>query len=172
MVRQGTVSSPAVSGVIMEAETMPDTIFTAPEYDAARERKKKIIAIVIVGVVVVGAFAAWWFRYWPQERIVDRFFDSIQAKDYKTAYGIWNHDPQWEQHLQNFTQYPFNDFYRDWGPGGDFGLVKEHHVDCAAGGGNGVVVVVTVNGRVEKAKVWVLKKDKTLGFAPFEVQCR
>ena len=108
-------------------------VMSRAEYDAARERKKKTIAIVIVCVLVAGAFAVWWFRYWPQERIVSRFFDSLQAKDYKTAYGIWNHDPQWEQHPQNFTQYPFNDFYRDWGPGGDWGLVKEHHVDCAAG---------------------------------------
>lgn len=153
---------------------MPDTIFTAPEYDAARERKKKTIAIVVVCVLVVGAFLVWWFRYWPQERIVGRFFTTLQAKDYETAYGIWQHDPEWKQHPQKYMQYPFNDFYRDWGPGGDWGLIKTHHVDCAASpsGGNGVVVVVTVNGRVDKAKVWVLKADKTLGFAPFEVQCR
>ncbi len=155
----------------MDAETMPDTIFTAPEYDPARERKKKIITIVVICAILGGAFALWWFRYWPQEHVVDRFFDAVQAKDYETAYGIWLHDPGWKQHPQKYSQYPYNDFYRDWGPGGDWGLVKSHHVDCAASGGNGVVVVVTVNDRVDKAKVWVLKADKTLGFAPFEVQC-
>lgn len=154
---------------------MPDTIFTAPQYDAAKERKRKVIVIVIIVAVLVVAALLWWFRYWPQERIVDHFFDALQAKDYKTAYGIWQHDPQWEQHAQKYAQYPYNDFYRDWGPGGDWGLVKTHHVDCAAhpSGGNGVVVVVTVNDRVEKAKVWVLKQDKTLSFADmFTVQCR
>ena len=154
---------------------MPDTIFTAPEYDAARERKRKILVVGIICVVMVAACLGWWFRYWPQERVVNRFFDALQAKDYKAAYGIWQHDPQWEQHPQKYSQYPYNDFYRDWGPGGDWGLIKEHKVDCAAHpqNGNGVVVVVTVNGRVDKAKVWVLKEDKTLSFADmFTVQCR
>ena len=35
----------------------------------------------------------WWFRYWPQERIVGHFFDALQQQDYKSAYGIWMHDP-------------------------------------------------------------------------------
>jgi hypothetical protein len=152
---------------------MPDSIFTAPEYDPARERKRRTIMIVSICVVVLVAAVLFWFRHWPQERIVDRFFATLQAKDYKTAYGIWQNDPQWEQHPQEYAQYPFNDFYRDWGPGGDWGLIKDHHVDCSASpeGGNGLVVVVTVNGRAEKAKIWVLKKDKTLGFSPFEVVC-
>ena len=67
----------------------------------------------------------------------------------------------------------------DWGPGGEWGLVKSYHVDGSAvpKGGNGtkfdvassgVVVVVTVNERVgQKAHVWVEKSDKTLGFSPF-----
>ena len=157
----------------MEAAKMPDTIFTAPEYDPARERKKKTVFITIVCVVIVSAAGLWWFRHWPQERIVDRFFNSLQSKDYKSAYAIWQHDPEWEQHPQKYTQYPFNDFYRDWGPGGDWGLVKDHHVDCTASAGNGAIVVVSVNGRVDKAKVWVAK-DKTLSFAPgtLEVVCR
>ncbi len=158
----------------MEAGTMPDSIFTAPEYDATRERKKMVIAIALVCLVAVIGALLWWFRYWPQEHAVDNFFTLLQAKDYKTAYGLWQHDPQWEQHPQKYAQYPYNDFYRDWGPGGDWGLIKDHYVDCAAGAGNGVIVVVTVNGRVDKAKVWVTKSDKTLSFGPgtLEVVCR
>jgi len=153
---------------------MPDTIFTAPQYNPARERKRKILIIVAICVLVAAAVLVWWFRYWPEEHVVDRFFDALQAKDYKTAYGIWQHDPQWEQHPQAHSAYPFHDFYRDWGPGGDWGLIKEHEVQCSAAppGGNGVVVVVTVNGRAEKARLWVLKADKTLTFSPFEVLCR
>jgi hypothetical protein len=159
----------------MEVDKMPDTIFTAPEYDAARERKRKIVLVLVACAVIAIAALLWWFRYWPQERIVNRFFDALQTKDYKTAYGVWQHDPQWEQHPQKYAQYPYNDFYRDWGPGGDWGLIKEHQVDCAArpSGGNGVVVVVTINGRVDKAQVWVLKQDNTLSFADmFTVKCR
>ena len=157
----------------MEAADMPSTIFTAPQYNPARERRRKIILIVIATVVVVGAILAWWFRYWPEEHVVNKFFDALQAKDYNTAYGIWQHDPKWQQHPQQYSAYPFGDFYRDWGPSGDWGIIKSHQVDCAASppGGNGVVVVVTLNDRAQKARMWVLSKDKTLTFSPFEVIC-
>lgn len=156
----------------MGMPTMPSTIFTAPTYNPARERKRKLVTIVVVCVVVLAAGLAWWFRYWPQEHQVDRFFDALQAKNYKAAYGVWMHDPAWEQHPQQYSRYPFPDFYSDWGPGGEWGLVNTHHVDCAASpsGGSGVIVVVTVNGRVQKALVWVETSDKTLSFPPPQLQ--
>ena len=157
----------------MEAADMPSTIFTAPDYNPARERRRKVILILIVCMVVVGAIMAWWFRYWPEEHVVNKFFDALQSQDYKSAYGIWQHDPNWQQHAQKYSGYPFEDFYRDWGPGGDWGIIKTHEVACAASppGGNGVVVVETINGRVQKARVFVLSADKTLSFSPFEVVC-
>ena len=141
----------------MESPTMPSTIFTAPDYNPARERKRKVIIIVVVCVVVLAAVLAWWFRYWPQEHEVDRFFSALQAKDYKAAYGVWMNDSNWQQHPQQYSRYPFADFYSDWGPGGEWGLVNSHHVECAAkpSGGSGVIVVVSVNGRVQRALVWV-----------------
>ena len=52
-------------------------------------------------------------------------FDALQKQDYNTAYGIWMHDPEWQQHPQQACRnIPFNDFYRDWGPGGEWGLIK------------------------------------------------
>ena len=68
---------------------------------------------------------------------------------------------------------------KDWGPGGEWGVIKSYHVDGSAvpKGGNGtkfdvspsgIVVVVTVNERVaDKAHIWVEKSDKTLGFSPY-----
>lgn len=157
----------------MEAPTMPDTIFTAPQYNPARERKKKIIFIVTICAIALAAILAFWFRNWPEEHAVNKFFDALVQQDYKTAYGIWQHDPNWQQHPQKYSGYPFEDFYRDWGPGGDFGLIKTHRVDCAASppGGNGVVVVEIINNRVDKARIFVLSSDKTLSFSPYEVVC-
>src|SRR4051812_40884621 len=152
--------------VIMEAETMSSTIFTAPEYDPKRDRKRNVIIIVVICVVVVTAALLWWFRYWPETHTADKFFAALQAKDYKTAYGVWLHDSQWEQHQQQYARYPFKDFYNDWGPGGEWGLIKDYKVDGAVSppGSSGVIVQVTVNGRAEKARVWVEKKDKSITF--------
>ncbi len=148
------------------------TLLDAKEYDPLRDRKrnKRIILTIVVAVILLGLL--WWFRYLPEEHVAGKFFDALQAQDYNTAYGIWMHDPQWQQHPQEHPKYPFNEFYRDWGPGGDWGLIKTQKVFGAStcpGGGTGVVVDVVVNDRATHAQVWVEKSDKTLSFPPCEL---
>lgn len=149
------------------------TLLDAPPPDLARERRrKKIISIVIIAVLVIG-FLAWRFRYWPEEHVVNRFFNALQQKDYEAAYGIWMHDPGWKQHPQKYSNYAYSDFYRDWGPGGEWGVVKTHSVDCALGTqeGTGVIMQATVNGRTEHPYLYVNKSDKTMSFSPTELRC-
>jgi hypothetical protein len=146
------------------------TLLDAREYDPAKERKRRnrIITVIVVAVLVV-AFG-WWFRFWPEERIADHFFEELQKQDFESAYGVWMHDPQWKQHADRFPKYPYNDFYRDWGPGGEWGLIKSHKIYATGappGGGSGVIVDVTVNDRAQPARVWVEKSDKTMSFSPY-----
>ncbi|HWY05143.1 MAG TPA: hypothetical protein VNX60_15815 [Candidatus Acidoferrum sp.] len=148
------------------------TLLDAQEYDSekARKRRKQIISAIAILVIVLAL--GWWFRYWPDERIVGHFFDALQKQDYRTAYGIWMHDPEWAQHPNEHPKYPFNDFYRDWGPGGEWGLIKTQRVygaSTCSGGGSGVVVDVIVNERTEHAQVWVEKSDRTLSYPPCEL---
>ena len=151
------------------------TLLDAQEYDPekGRKRKRRIISAIVIVLLVL--CLGWWFRYWPQEHIVGNFFDALQRQDYKTAYGIWMHDQQWEQHLDQHAKYPFNEFYQDWGPGGEWGLIKTQKVFAAStcpGGGTGVVVDVIVNDRTKHAQVWVEKSDKTLSYPPCELLFR
>jgi hypothetical protein len=155
------------------------TLFETKPYDpvAARKKRNRIIAIVVI--VLVCAILAWNFRHYPEEHQVDKFFAALQKQDYEKAYGIWNNDPDWKQHPQKYANYAFGGFMQDWGPGGEWGLIKSYYVDGSAvpKGGNGtnfdvsssgIVVVVTVNERVaQKAHIWVEKSDKTLGFSPY-----
>jgi hypothetical protein len=146
------------------------TLLDATQYDERAARRRRAIIGSIIVLVVLVACLAWLFRYWPEERIVDRFFTALQDKQYETAYGIWMHDPDWQQHPQKYSNYPYNEFYRDWGPGGDWGIIKSHKIYASGipkGGGSGVVVEVIVNDRVEHARVWVQKSDKTLTFSPY-----
>ena len=148
------------------------TLLDAKQYDPEKSRKKRSRIISAILVVIVLAFLAWWFRYWPQERVVGHFFQALQQQDYNKAYGIWMHDPDWQKHPQAHSKYPFNEFYRDWGPGGEWGLIKTEKVYGAStcpGPSSGVVVDVIVNGRTEHAQVWVEKSDKTLSFPPCEL---
>ncbi len=148
------------------------TLLDAQEYDAEKSRKRRKRIISVLAILLVLFALGWWFRYWPEERIVGHFFDALQKQDFKTAYGIWMHDPQWQQHPDEHPKYPFNEFYRDWGPGGEWGLVKTQKVYGAStcpGGGSGIVVDVIVNDRAEHAQVWVEKSDHTLSYPPCQL---
>jgi len=148
------------------------TLLDAQEYDGERARKRRMRIISGIAMLAIAAALVWWFRYLPEERMVGHFFDALQRQDYKTAYGIWMHDPHWEQHPGDHPKYPFNEFYRDWGPGGEWGLIKTQKVYGAStcpGPGSGVVVDVVVNDRTEHAQVWVEKSDHTLSYPPCEL---
>lgn len=156
------------------------TLFEAQPYDPVKARKRRIWIISISAIVLLCVILVYNFRHYPQEHVVDTFFAALQQKDYEKAYGIWNHDPDWKQHPAKYAGYPFPEFMKDWGPGGEWGVINSYRVDGSAdppkaGNGtkfdvtpSGVVVVVTVNERVaKKSHIWVEKSDKTLGFSPY-----
>ena len=137
---------------------MATTLFEHQPYDPVRERRKRIRIIVAVVVILTLAALLWLFA-------------ALQVKNYEQAYSVWMNDPGWKQHPQQYARYPFGAFYLDWGPGGEYGIIQNYHVDGAAKPpgreASGVVVVVTVNQRAEKAHIWVEKATKTLSFSPY-----
>ncbi len=146
------------------------TLLDAQEYDYARARRRRIRIASIVIFLLLVAGLAWAYHNWPEEHVVDKFFDALQQQNYEAAYGIWLHDPNWKQHPQKYTQYSYNDFYSDWGPGGEWGIIKSHDIygsGTPRGGGSGVIVEVVINARSEHARLWVEKSDKTLSFSPY-----
>jgi hypothetical protein len=148
------------------------TLLDAQEYDAAKSRKHRRRMISAIALLLILLGVGWWFRYWPEEHLVGKFFGLLQTQDYKSAYSIWMHDPNWQQHPERYPKYPFADFYRDWGPGGEWGLIKTQKVFGASacpGGGSGIVVDVVVNDRTEHAQVWVEKSDHTLSYPPCDL---
>jgi hypothetical protein len=149
------------------------TLMDAQQYDATRDRRRRKVIIVIVIAALLGAGVAYHLRDHSERVTVRKFFADLQKQDYEAAYGVYFHDTNWKQHAPKYRDYPFNDFYRDWGPGGEWGLVKSFHVDCSLSpsGGSGVIVQVTVNQRADHAYVWVQKSDRTLSFSPNDIEC-
>jgi len=149
------------------------TLLDAQQFDEQRARRRRNKIILIIVIVLIGAWIAYHFRNYPERAQVDKFFAALQKQNYEGAYGIWFRDPDWKQHQPKYSNYVYNDFYRDWGPGGEWGLIKSHSVDCSLSpsGGSGVIVQVTVNQRTEHAFVWVQKSDRTLSFSPTEIEC-
>ena len=147
------------------------TLLDAKEYQPEKERKRRAKIVSAIALVLILAAVAWWNRFWPEKHVADKFFSSLQKQDFETAYGIYYADPEWKQHPQKYSQYGFQDFMKDWGPGGEWGLIKSHRIYGSANtkglGSGGVVVEVVVNERAEHARMFVQKSDKTLTVYPY-----
>ena len=133
------------------------------------------VAAVVAILAVSGAVLYWQLRYYPEKKAVAHFMDALQAGDYQGAYRLWNAPPS----------YAYKDFLEDWGETTPMGRVHSYEivgvepktpVEVAlpgqparrvAGSSSGIVVLVRINGRLEPVRIWVEKKDKSLGFPPF-----
>ena len=151
------------------------TLLDAREYHPEKERQRRVRIISAIVLVLVLALICWMNRFWPEKHVADNFFAALHKQDFETAYSIYFHDPEWKQHPQNHTQYPLNEFKRDWGPGGEWGVVKTYKIfgesNCP-GGGSGVVVDVVVNDRTKHAQLYVDKSDKTISSPPCDLEFR
>jgi hypothetical protein len=144
------------------------TLLDSPAYDPARSRRirNSIIGAVIAAIAI--AIFLYIFWDWPEEHRVNQFFAALESQNYKEAYGIWNNDSHWQQHPEKYaTGYPFNRFMADWGPQGEYGVIKAYDIVYATTFGNGVLMAVDVNGRKTPTTLDVSTKDHTIGFAPF-----
>ena len=151
---------------------MATTLFEYQPYDPVRERRQRIRIIAAVVVILTLAALLWLLRFWPEEHRVDGFFAALQAKNYEQAYSVWMNDPGWKQHPQQYERYPFDAFYLDWGPGGEWGPISSYKIIAAQKprpDASGVVIGVRVNQRKQLCSVRVEFKDKTLGFSPDEM---
>ena len=148
------------------------TLFDAPPYDEAAERRRRIGITCAVAAVIAIAAVLWFNRYWPEERRVGQFFTQLEAQNFEGAYGTWMNDPSWKQHPEAYKRYTFDKFYQDWGPGGEWGPIHSYKIVRAQKprpDASGVVIGVRVNERKALCSVRVEIKDKTLGFSPDEM---
>jgi hypothetical protein len=145
------------------------TLLDAPSYDPTKAvRRRNLLIAGLVACLVLAGFL-WWFWDWPQEHRVNQFFAAVEAKDMPKAFGIWNHDPDWQHHPQQYAQYPYGRFETDWGHASDWGDIKTHKILMAKTVGSGVVVGVEVNGQKTPVFLWVERKTKTIGFSPVQL---
>ena len=95
---------------------------------------------------------------------------TLEAGDFNKAFAMWNNDPNWQQHPQQYSTYDFNQFQKDFGPMSDYGKIRSHKILLAKSVGNGVVFGLVING--DTAHPLFLRtddKNKTIGFSPVEL---
>jgi hypothetical protein len=153
-------------------------LMDAKEYDP-RPAQRRWRLLLTALVIVIAIFLVWWFfRFYPEDRVINKFFAAIEHKDFDTAYGLYFADPDWKQHPQKYNQYPLPQFMLDWGPSSEYGTITSHKIECttepptkAYRSPTGVIVVVSVNHRPETTSMWVEKKSKSISLSPQEVIC-
>jgi hypothetical protein len=142
-----------------------------PVETSSKSRHLKFVAgaLVVLAAVVV----YFTFRFYPEQRAAQRFFDALVAGDTSAAYQRWKAGPS----------YRLQDFLADWGSNGYYGPVKSYKilkVSSPDRSSNSVVVEVTVSPfspmpdatdaeksrRTRVVTVWMNTEDKSFSFPP------
>ena len=138
---------------------------------ADKPDKSRAMAFTVATLTIVAIVALWFtFRYYPEKKAAEHFFDALVAGDSAKAYQLWKPG----------ASYAMKDFLADWGPDGYYGPVKSYKILHASApqGLNAIAVSVNVSpfspmpdlSDLEKSRktkvvvVWVLAADKSFSF--------
>jgi len=146
-------------------------LFEPPDETASKRRHWKFVigALVILAAVVLYLT----FRFYPEQRSAQHFFDALVAGDTNKAYQLWKPKPS----------YRFPDFLTDWGPNGYYGPVKSYKImkiNSPSDSASSVAVEVAVSPfalmpdvsdgersrRTRVVTVWMNTEDKSFSFPP------
>ncbi len=143
--------------------------------DPPAEKPHKSRALAITAVVLVIAIVTilyFTFRYYPEKKAAEHFFDALVAGDTDKAYGLWKASPN----------YKLNDFLADWGPQGYYGPIKSYKVISAKAPEKSTSIEVNVaispftpfpepsdadkSRKTKMVPLWVQPGDKSFSFPP------
>jgi hypothetical protein len=140
---------------------------------ADKPEKSRAMAFTVAALLLVAVVALWFtFRYYPEKKAAEHFFDALVAGDTEKAYQLWKPS----------SSYAMKDFLADWGPQGYYGPVKSYEIAHAKAprGSSSVAVTVKLSpylpmpdiSDTEKSRktrvieVWILPSDKSFSFPP------
>jgi hypothetical protein len=135
--------------------------------------KPLAMAFTIGALVLAVALVLWFtFRYYPEKKAAERFFDAVIAGDTDKAYALWKAS----------DNYKLKDFLADWGPGGYYGPVKSYKVMSASAPDKSGSIEVNVaispysplpteadadkSRKTKVVSLWVQPDDKSFSFPP------
>jgi hypothetical protein len=147
------------------------TLLEPPVETSSKTRHLRFVAVALVVLAVVVVYLT--FRFYPEQRAAQRFFDALVAGDTNGAYKLWKAGPSY--HLQ--------DFLADWGANGYYGPVKSYKIlkiTAPKDSSNSVAVEVAISpfspmpdaSDAEKSRrtrvvtVWMNTEDKSFSFPP------
>jgi len=140
---------------------------------ASKPDKSRAMAFTLAALALVAIVILWFaFRYYPEKKATERFFDALVAGNTDLAYQLWKPNPT----------YALKDFLADWGPQGYWGPVKSYKIEHATApkGSTSIDVTVKVSpyspmpdpSDVEKSRktrvvdLWIESSNKSFSLPP------
>jgi hypothetical protein len=138
-----------------------------------KPQKSRVMIFTVGALALTLAIVLWFtFRYYPEKKAVEHFFDALVAGDTNKAYELWKPS----------ATYRMSDFTADWGPGGYYGPVKSYKIMGAKAPrkSDSIEVDVAISpfsplpdaSDAEKSRktrvvpLWILPSDKSISFPP------
>jgi hypothetical protein len=138
-----------------------------------KTEKSRVLAFMIVALLLALVVVLWFtFRYYPEKKVTEQFFDALVAGDADKAYALW----------KPTASYKKDDFLADWGPAGYYGPVKSYKIMGAKEPEKSDSIAVNVAlspyspmpdaSDAEKSRktrvvtLWVSPSDKSFSFPP------
>ena len=134
--------------------------------------KSRVMAFTAVAVVAVLAVVLWFvFRYYPEKKVTEQFFDALVAGNTDQAYQLWKPTPSYRK----------DDFLADWGPTGYYGPVKSYKILRAKAPKDSTSVAVSIaisrfapmpteadanSAKTKTVTLWITPSDKSFSFPP------
>src|SRR5260370_21283688 len=84
---------------------------------ADKPDKSRAMAFTVAALAVIAIVTLWFtFRYYPEKKAAEPFFDPLAAGDTAKAYQLWKPG----------TTYSMKDFLADWAPQGYYCPVQSY----------------------------------------------
>ncbi len=129
--------------------------------DQKREKVTKRVVLIVGGAAMVALVLFLVLHNLAEKRTVSRFFAQLKSGDFPTAYRTWGCTPE-----APCRDYKFEKFMEDWGPKGVYANFQAAKIPVVDSCGDGVVLTIEIP-KNEPFGIWVDRKSKTLGFAPW-----
>lgn len=136
-------------------------------YGEQHSRRNKVLKWLLISVLILlvaGPILYLKFRDYPEERLASEFLRHLRAQDYKAAYALWGCTD-----ATPCSQYPFEEFLKDWGPQGSYRDADRAHVVATKSCDTGIIRIVRFPGQPD-ALLWVDRQTDVLSFAPWRLR--
>ena len=135
--------------------------------EARRQRKIRLL-LTLAGtafLILLISGIVWfvYFRNRAEKSQIQAFLERLRSGDYQSAYSLWGCTQ-----ATPCPHYPFDKFMEDWGPKSPQADIAQAKLTTTKSCDTGIIQFIQFADKHE-VQLWVERKDRTIGFAPWPI---